>query len=122
MSSLVSWRKPDSISQLARACLLCSSTWERRPPPPLRNIPPLHTPIQHVIVIIGENRTFDHVYGTFIPKHGQTVSNLLSRGIVTPTARPASTTGSPPSTAPSIAALFEISPGQQVRLQQHPGT
>jgi phospholipase C len=36
-----------------------------------------------VIVIIGENRTFDHVYGTFKPKHGQTVSNLLSRRIVT---------------------------------------
>ena len=40
------------------------------------------TPIKHVIVIIGENRTFDHVYGTFKPKHGQTVANLLSRGIV----------------------------------------
>src|SRR5262245_50762670 len=40
------------------------------------------TPIKHVIVIIGENRTFDNVYGTYVPKHGQHVSNLLSRGIV----------------------------------------
>ncbi len=40
------------------------------------------TPIKHVIVIIGENRTFDNVYGTYIPKHGQRVANLLSRGIV----------------------------------------
>lgn len=40
------------------------------------------TPIEHVIVIIGENRTFDNVYGTYVPKHGQKVSNLLSRGIV----------------------------------------
>ena len=40
------------------------------------------TPIKHVIVLIGENRTFDNVYGTYIPKHGQHVSNLLSRGIV----------------------------------------
>ena len=23
------------------------------------------TPIKHVIIIIGENRTFDHVFGTF---------------------------------------------------------
>jgi|HubBroStandDraft_1064217.scaffolds.fasta_scaffold05085_3 phospholipase C len=46
------------------------------------------TPIQHVIVIIGENRTFDHVYGTLKPKKGQTVSNLLSRGIVTATGAP----------------------------------
>ena len=40
------------------------------------------TPIQHVIVIIGENRTFDHVFATYKPRHGETVSNLLSKGIV----------------------------------------
>ncbi len=40
------------------------------------------TPIQHVILIIGENRTFDHVYGTYTAPAGQTVSNLLSKGIV----------------------------------------
>ena len=40
------------------------------------------TPIKHVILIIGENRTFDHIFGTFVPKHGQHISNLLSRGIV----------------------------------------
>ena len=44
--------------------------------------PTTATPIQHVIVIIGENRTFDHVYATYVPKHGQRVLNLLSRGIV----------------------------------------
>jgi phospholipase C len=44
--------------------------------------PTTATPIQHVIVIIGENRTFDHVYATYVPKKGQTVLNLLSRGIV----------------------------------------
>ena len=40
------------------------------------------TPIQHVIVIIGENRTFDHVFATYKPVAGQTVKNLLSEGIV----------------------------------------
>jgi phospholipase C len=40
------------------------------------------TPIQHVIVIIGENRTFDHVFATYKPKHGQSIGNLLSKGIV----------------------------------------
>jgi phospholipase C len=39
------------------------------------------TPIKHVIVIIGENRTFDNIYATYVPKHGK-VWNLLSRGIV----------------------------------------
>ena len=40
------------------------------------------TPIKHVIVIIGENRTFDHVFATYRPGHGEHVSNLLSKGIV----------------------------------------
>lgn len=40
------------------------------------------TPIKHVIVIIGENRTFDHVFGAYRPPRGQTISNLLSKGII----------------------------------------
>jgi phospholipase C len=40
------------------------------------------TPIKHVIVIVGENRTFDHVFGTYKPGNGQSVQNLLSEGIV----------------------------------------
>jgi phospholipase C len=40
------------------------------------------TPIKHVIVIVGENRTFDHVFATYQPKGDQTVWNLLSQGIV----------------------------------------
>src|SRR6201996_3184217 len=40
------------------------------------------TPIKHVIVIVGENRSFDHVFATYVPQNGQTVWNLLSEGIV----------------------------------------
>ena len=40
------------------------------------------TPIKHVIVLIGENRTFDNIYGTYVPAAGQTVSNLRTKGIV----------------------------------------
>jgi phospholipase C len=42
------------------------------------NDPNTATPIKHVIVIIGENRTFDHVFATYVPQKGQTVLNLLS--------------------------------------------
>ena len=38
------------------------------------------TPIKHVVVIVGENRTFDHVFATYKPKHGQRVDNLLAEG------------------------------------------
>lgn len=40
------------------------------------------TPIKHVVVVIGENRGFDHIYATYVPQGGQTVLNLLSEGIV----------------------------------------
>jgi phospholipase C len=41
------------------------------------------TPIKHVIILIGENRGLDHTFGVYKPKgRGQTISNLLSKGIV----------------------------------------
>jgi phospholipase C len=40
------------------------------------------TPIKHVIVLIGENRTFDNVFGTYVPRHGQRISNLRTKKIV----------------------------------------
>jgi phospholipase C len=48
------------------------------------------TPIQHVIVIIGENRTFDHLFATYVPPKGQTINNLLSEGIVNADGTPGS--------------------------------
>jgi phospholipase C len=40
------------------------------------------TPIKHVLVIIGENRTFDHIFATYQPVSSDGVSNLLSKGII----------------------------------------
>src|SRR6202034_884424 len=40
------------------------------------------TRIKHVIIITGETRSVDHVFATYVPKKGQTVANLLSKGIV----------------------------------------
>ena len=41
------------------------------------------SPIKHVIIIVGENRSFDHVYATYVPSRpGERVNNLLSEGIV----------------------------------------
>src|ERR1700680_1286918 len=40
------------------------------------------TPIKHVIVLIGENRTFDHLFATYVPKSRDSVKNLLSEGII----------------------------------------
>jgi len=41
------------------------------------------SPIKHVIILIGENRGLDHTFGVYKPKgKGQTIANLLSKGIV----------------------------------------
>ena len=44
---------------------------------------PTASPIKHVIIIVGENRSFDHLFATCVPKHGEeAVLNLLSQGII----------------------------------------
>ena len=40
------------------------------------------SPIKHVIVILGENRTFDHLFATYEQGRGEHVDNLLSKGII----------------------------------------
>jgi acid phosphatase len=44
--------------------------------------PKATTPIEHVIVVVGENRSFDHLYGVYKPPRGQSIKNLLAAGIV----------------------------------------
>jgi phospholipase C len=60
------------------ACVLGAAQVEADPADAL----PTATPIKHVILIIGENRTFDEVFGTYRPRDGQRVLNLLSEGIL----------------------------------------
>ena len=40
------------------------------------------TPIHHLIIIVGENHSFDNLFATYQPRNGQQVANLLSKGIV----------------------------------------
>jgi hypothetical protein len=39
-------------------------------------------------VIYGENRSFDHLFATYSPRHGETVRNALSEGIIDDLGRP----------------------------------
>src|SRR6202034_2969275 len=79
-----------SAKSAARAGLLSAmivqlslgNAFAAAPPTPPSRDDDTSTPIKHVIVIIGENRSFDHVFATYVPKGGQTVWNLLSEGIV----------------------------------------
>src|SRR5262245_711014 len=40
--------------------------------------PPTTTPIEHLIVIVGENLSFDNLFGTYRATSGAAVHNLLS--------------------------------------------
>jgi phospholipase C len=60
------------------------------------------TPIEHLIVIIGENRGFDHIFGVYKPHGGQSIANLLSRGIVNEDGSPGPNFGA--------AAQFTVTP------------
>ena len=73
------WR-PSRCSSLRSATALPAAP--RRRKQISRAITQTTSPIKHVIVIIGENRSFDHVFATYVPKNGQTVNNLLSEGII----------------------------------------
>lgn len=61
-------------------CLATSALCALTAAPALAKSPT--TPIQHIIIIVGENHTFDNLFGTYRPKPGQTIQNLLSKGIV----------------------------------------
>jgi phospholipase C len=40
------------------------------------------SPIKHVIVIVGENRSFDHLFATYKPRGDERVDNLLAKHII----------------------------------------
>src|SRR5215831_21425011 len=47
------------------------------------------SPIKHVIIVVGENRSFDHLFATYVPLHPQEgIHNLLSEQIVTASGAP----------------------------------
>src|SRR6516225_2430448 len=69
------------------------------------------TPIKHVIVIIGENRTFDHLFATYKPVNsGETVLNLLSEGVIKADGTPGPNYSKVPQNQTFNTATYQISP------------
>ncbi len=73
---------------------------------------PTTTPIQHLIVIVGENHTFDNVFATYQSKPGQTVWNLLSQKIVTADGSPGSNFGRAVQRQATDTTVYAINPSQ----------
>ncbi len=40
------------------------------------------TPIEHVIIIVGENHSYDNIFGADLPRPGQTTLNLRSQDVI----------------------------------------
>ncbi|MFZ3367738.1 MAG: alkaline phosphatase family protein [Candidatus Sulfotelmatobacter sp.] len=78
------------------------------------------TPIQHVIVIFGENRSFDHVFGTYVPRDGQTVHNLLSEGIVDVNGAPGPNYEKAHQYSATDSTFYSIDPGGKTLYQYLP--
>lgn len=74
---------------LAFQLLGCGANSTAPPSQTQSGSPQTLTPITHVIIVIGENRSFDNLFATYQPPDSsQQVWNLLSRQIVTATGDP----------------------------------
>lgn len=71
------------------------------------------SPIQHIILIIGENRSFDHVFATYRPRPGQTVNNLLSERIINSDGSPGPNFGAAVQNQASDTTTYQLNPGGQ---------
>ena len=71
------------------------------------------SPIKHVIIIMGENRTFDHVFATYEPRAGEHVDNLLSKGIIRKDGSPGPNYAKAAQFAAVDNNFYSINPGQK---------
>ena len=69
------------MAVLMAAALLQACAGEPSKPPTAEH-PATATPIEHLIIIVGENRSFDSLFATYAPGSGAGIRNLLSQGIV----------------------------------------
>jgi phospholipase C len=80
------------------------------------------SPIKHVLVIVGENRTFDHVFATYKAKHEQYVDNLLSKRIINEDGSPGPNfrLAAQKTAVDRAPSPFELSPGAQAPYTKLP--
>jgi phospholipase C len=70
------------------------------------------TPIKELIVVIPENRSFDNVFGTYVPPTGQNIWNLLSSGIVNADGSPGPNFGETGQAQASDTSTYQLAPPQ----------
>lgn len=71
---------------------------------------PTTTPIQHLIVVVGENQTFDGLFGGYVAPAGQTVKNLLSQGMINADGSPGPNFSQAAQTQGATQTAFTLNP------------
>src|SRR3954463_15968990 len=78
------------------------------------------SPIRHLIVVVGENRSFDNVFGTYVPSRSQLIWNLLSQGIVLNNGAPGPNAALAAQKQATDTTTYQISPTQTVAFPTLP--
>ena len=76
-------RSAACLAAFVASAFTCIATGNAADPDKSVDRIPTASPIKHVLIIVGENRSFDHLFATYVPvnKH-EHVLNLLSQGII----------------------------------------
>ena len=76
-------RAATGLAAFAASAFACIAAGHAADPDKTVDKIPTASPIKHVIIIVGENRSFDHLFATYVPKNRhERVLNLLSQGII----------------------------------------
>src|SRR6266516_4386375 len=81
---------------------------------PIPTVGNTRSPIRHLIVVVGENRSFDNVFGTYVPSDSQKIWNLLSQGIVLNNGAPGPNAALAAQEQATDTTTYKISPTQTV--------
>ncbi len=80
----------------------------------------VQSPIKHLIVVVGENHTFDNVFGAYLPRAGQTILNLRSLGIIDDDGSPGRNSRLAQQKAANPSGVYTINPNRTGAFEKLP--
>lgn len=81
---------------------------------------PTTTAIKHVIVIIGENHSFDSLFATYVPVEGESVNNLMSEKIIKYDGTPGANYKKAAQMSAVVKGSYDMAPAQKSLLTHLP--
>src|SRR5271169_6927682 len=94
----------------AQSTLVAAAVLLLGAPAGAETLPATTTPIQHLIVVVGENLSFDNLFGTYEPRRGTAVHNLLSEEIANRDGSPGPNFARAAQRRAEVHDLYEVTP------------